>query len=116
MSQQITGVRRATPFWQSINAFVALVILVIVGALIFFIFQPELFQLEEMKKNYEAIEMQKKQAELEQLRLAREKGLIKNDPTYFENIARDKLDLMKPGETIFRLENRSSSNESGKKP
>jgi len=29
------------------------------------------------------------------------------DPTYLETIARDRLDLMKEGETIFRLESQS---------
>jgi cell division protein FtsB len=30
--------------------------------------------------------------------------LLPNDPAYTEILARDKLDLMKPGETIFRTE------------
>jgi len=30
--------------------------------------------------------------------------LLKTDVTYLETIARDRLDLMKEGETIFRLE------------
>jgi len=30
--------------------------------------------------------------------------LLQNDPAYTEILARDKLDLMKPGETIFRME------------
>jgi len=30
--------------------------------------------------------------------------LLKTDVTYLETIARDRLDLMKQGETIFRLE------------
>ena len=30
--------------------------------------------------------------------------LLQNDPAYIELLARDKLDLMKPGETIFRME------------
>ncbi|MBV9644407.1 MAG: septum formation initiator family protein, partial [Verrucomicrobia bacterium] len=30
--------------------------------------------------------------------------LLQNDPSYTELLARDKLDLMKPGETIFRME------------
>ncbi|HEY6842354.1 MAG TPA: septum formation initiator family protein, partial [Chthoniobacterales bacterium] len=30
--------------------------------------------------------------------------LLQNDPAYTELLARDKLDLMKPGETIFRME------------
>jgi cell division protein FtsB len=31
-------------------------------------------------------------------------SLLQNDPAYTEILARDKLDLMKPGETIFRME------------
>ena len=30
--------------------------------------------------------------------------LLQNDPSYTELLARDKLDLMKPGETIFRID------------
>ena len=33
----------------------------------------------------------------------REEQLLKNDPAYIEMIARDKLDVMKPGETIIRI-------------
>jgi cell division protein FtsB len=31
-------------------------------------------------------------------------NLLKTDPTYLETITRDRLDMMKEGETIFRLE------------
>ena len=34
----------------------------------------------------------------------REVNLLKTDVSYLETIARDRLDLMKEGETIFRLE------------
>src|SRR5262245_57438035 len=34
----------------------------------------------------------------------REINLLKTDTTYLETVARDRLDLMKEGETIFRLE------------
>jgi len=34
----------------------------------------------------------------------REVNLLKTDVTYLETIARDRLDLMKESETIFRLE------------
>ena len=37
----------------------------------------------------------------------REINWLKTDPTYLETIARDRLDLMKEGETIFRLEARA---------
>ena len=35
----------------------------------------------------------------------REVNLLKTDVSYLETIARDRLDLMKEGETIVRLEN-----------
>ncbi len=35
---------------------------------------------------------------------SRKLTLLQNDPSYLEVLARDKLDLMKPGETIFRLD------------
>ena len=34
----------------------------------------------------------------------REVNLLKTDPVYLETTARDRLDLMKDGETIFRIE------------
>ena len=43
-------------------------------------------------------DLKKKSLEHEQ-----EVKLLQNDPQYLEIIAREKLDLMKPGETIFRL-------------
>jgi len=37
-------------------------------------------------------------------RATREISWLKTDPNYLETVARDRLDLMKEGETIFRLE------------
>jgi cell division protein FtsB len=34
----------------------------------------------------------------------REVALLTSDPTYLETIARDRLDLMKEGETIYRID------------
>jgi cell division protein FtsB len=42
----------------------------------------------------------------------RELHLLQSDPDYLETIARDKLDLMKPGETIFRLDGERTSSDS----
>ena len=44
-------------------------------------------------------------------RQTREIYLLKNDATYLETIARDRLDLMKEGETIFRLETPQAGKE-----
>ncbi len=37
-----------------------------------------------------------------------ELSLLKSDPEYLEIVARDKMDLMKEGETIFRIDAPSS--------
>ena len=44
-------------------------------------------------------------------RQTREINLLKTDATYLETIARDRLDLMKEGETIFRLEAAQSARQ-----
>jgi cell division protein FtsB len=62
-----------------------------------------------MQRNYKELEAVKERTTIEQLRLGREVHLLQNDPTYLENIARDKLDLMQPGETIFRLDGRTAT-------
>jgi cell division protein FtsB len=61
-------------------------------------------------------ERQKQQSTVQSLKesVARERALynkqskklalLQSDPDYLELLARDKLDLMKPGETIFRME------------
>ena len=51
-------------------------------------------------------ELATEKARLEELlsRQVREVDLLKTDTTYIETVARNKLDLMKPGETIFRLD------------
>ena len=68
-----------------------------------FIFSPEWQRLNEMKRN---LARQKTDLEnLQKLTMAREKEihLLETDPEYLEVIARERLDMMKEGETIFRL-------------
>ena len=68
-----------------------------------FTFYPEWIHLSEMKS-----QLAKQKTQLEELqKLAQERErevrLLQNDREYLETIARDRLDLMKAGETIFRL-------------
>jgi cell division protein FtsB len=48
-------------------------------------------------------------------RQTREVSLLKTDATYLETIARDRLDLMKDGEVIFRLETGQSKRKDAAK-
>jgi cell division protein FtsB len=70
-----------------------------------FTFYPEWARLSSMKSDLAAqqerlADLKKKTADHDQ-----EVKLLQTDPQYLEIIARDKLDLMKEGETIFRLSN-----------
>ena len=70
-----------------------------------FTFYPEWARLASMKSDLAA--QQERLAELKKSATQhdQEVKLLQNDPQYLEIIAREKLDLMKNGETIFRLNN-----------
>jgi cell division protein FtsB len=61
----------------------------------------------EQQKQQSALQALKEQVAQERASLNKQSkklNLLQNDPSYIEMLARDKLDLMKPGETIFRME------------
>jgi len=91
-------------FWNALNR--VLLTLVIVGSVASLVlwFYPELVRRDQMARNL-LREREQLLAE-ENLRKHREREvyLLENDKEYIETIARDKLDMMKEGETIFRLD------------
>jgi cell division protein FtsB len=98
------GTNRPAELWSTINRVLALVVIVTtLVALALWIF-PEI-----SKRNDLARALEEKRADLAdeqrtKRQRERERFLLENDTEYIEAIARDKLDLMKEGETIFRLE------------
>lgn len=68
-----------------------------------FTFYPEWIRLHDMKRDLAAQKM--KLEDLHKLVESRELEvhLLQTDREYLEMIARDRLDMMKEGETIFRL-------------
>src|ERR1700682_6138008 len=81
-------------------------LLIIVAAFILLIcwFLP---LMKEQQRQQRALQALKQQDEQERARYNKESKkltLLQNDPAYTELLARDKLDLMKPGETIFRMD------------
>ena len=97
--------RRKEPvFWNLLNRFLFLLAAVGLVIVIVLWFYPELTRRNELSAN---LENQKKVLAAEQAKLkhqAREVDLLENDKQYIETIARDKLDLMKTNETIFRFD------------
>jgi cell division protein FtsB len=91
-------------FWNALNrVLLALVIVSGIASLVLW-FYPEVVRRDQMARNLlrERQELAAQQA----LRKQREREvyLLENDKEYIETIARDKLDMMKEGETIFRLD------------
>ncbi len=98
--------RKPAPVWHFLNRIIAFLIVLGLAGLVVVLFQPQIAKLGAMKNTLGELERQKELETIENLRLQREKALLESDPEYIENIARDKLDLMKPGETIYRIDPR----------
>ncbi|MGI8820066.1 MAG: FtsB family cell division protein [Chthoniobacterales bacterium] len=96
--------RREASVWQQLNrvlrALLALAFLLIVVSL----FLPQHKALLRSRSEIDTLQSQVTEQKMLLARQTREVTLLKTDPGYLETIARDRLDLMKEGETIFRLE------------
>jgi cell division protein FtsB len=87
-----------------LNKIVYLLILVASFILLICWFLP---LVKEQQRQQRALQALKQQVEQERARYNKESKkltLLQNDPAYTELLARDKLDLMKAGETIFRMD------------
>jgi cell division protein FtsB len=96
--------RSDASFWNALNRI--LLTLVVIGGVVGIVlwFYPEVTRRDQMAHNL--LEQREELAALQSLRKQRERDvyLLENDKEYIETIARDKLDMMKEGETIFRLD------------
>jgi cell division protein FtsB len=96
--------RRQQTVWHSLNRLLVALIAFTVITLIACAFVPELKNAREQDARVDQLRGQiQKQRDL----LAdhtRQVELLQNDPTYIETIARDRLDMMKDGETIYRID------------
>lgn len=83
-----------------------LYILLIAAILILMIcwFLPLLKERQRQQLALQSLEQQLAQEKLVYKREEKKLAWIKNDPNYLELLARDKLDLKKPEEKIFRVE------------
>lgn len=91
-------------FWLVINRILLVLVSVGLLAIVILWFYPELERRNEMAANLDKQEEDLSREQLLRKQREREIYLLQNDKEYIETIARDKLDLMKEGETIFRLD------------
>ncbi len=108
--------RREATIWQRMNHVLRVLLFVAAWLLIISFFLPPYKKLNKNREEMEQIQAQLTEQKTLLARQTRQVSLLKSDPTYLETIARDKLDLMKEGETIFRLETRRSSAQLPTKP
>ncbi|MGZ4982657.1 MAG: FtsB family cell division protein [Chthoniobacterales bacterium] len=96
--------RREASIWQQLNR-VLRVLLLLTGILVVVsLFVPQQKRLAQSRHDLENLQTQVNEQKMLLARQQREVKLLNSDPTYLETIARDRLDLMKEGETVFRLE------------
>ena len=88
-----------------------LYLLVFVAAFILLIcwFLPLVKEQQRQQHALQALKQQVEQEKINYNKQSKKLTLLQNDPAYTELLARDKLDLMKPGETIFRMDPAPSS-------
>jgi cell division protein FtsB len=96
--------RRDASIWQQLNR-VLRVLLCLAGILVVVsLFVPQQKRLAQSRGEIDNLQSQVTEQKMLLARQTREVNLLRTDPTYLETIARDRLDLMKEGETVFRLE------------
>ena len=96
--------RREPDFWHRLNR--VLQFLVVIGFLLTVgvMFYPVWQKQNGMRLNLLTLEREQSEKTAVLQKTQRELDLLRNDREYLETIARDRLNLMKPGETIFRIE------------
>ncbi len=68
------------------------------------LFVPQQKRLAQSRSDIENLQAQVNDQKQLLARQTREVRLLTTDSTYLETIARDRLDVMKEGETVFRFE------------
>ena len=96
--------RRDATIWQRLNRIVFALLFLASWLGIISLFVPPYKKIQAARQEIDALQAQCDEQKLLLARATREVNWLKTDPTYLETIVRDRLDLMKEGETIFRLE------------
>jgi cell division protein FtsB len=96
--------RREATVWQRLNSVLRVLLVLALVLVIVSLFLPQSKKLTQSRAEIDKLQGQVTEQRILLARQTREVNLLKTDPTYLETMARDRLDLMKEGETIFRLE------------
>ncbi len=96
--------RREATVWQRLNSILRMLLAAAVVLVIVSLFLPLYKKRAQSQSEIDNLQSQVNEQKTLLAHQTREVNLLKTDSIYLETIARDRLDLMKEGETIFRLE------------
>ena len=96
--------RREATLWQRLNRVLRILLGIAVWLVIVSLFVPPYKKLTQSRAEIDNLLAQAGDQKALLAKQTREINLLKTDPTYLETITRDRLDMMKDGETVFRLE------------
>jgi cell division protein FtsB len=96
--------RREATVWQRLNSVLRVLLGLAVVLVIVSLFLPLYKKRVQSQNEIDNLQSLVNEQKAMLARQTREVHLLTSDPVYLETIARDRLDLMKEGETIFRLE------------
>ncbi len=102
--------RREATVWQRLNRILRVLLVLAIWLVIVSLFVPPYKKLMQSRAEIDELQQQLNGQQSLLSRQTREVNLLKTDVTYLETIARDRLDLMKEGETVFRLEPAPTAN------
>jgi cell division protein FtsB len=96
--------RREATVWQRLNSILRVLLVLALVLVIVSLFLPQSKKLTQSRTEIDNLQGLVNEQKTLLARQTREVNLLKTDPSYLETMARDRLDLMKEGEIIFRLE------------
>jgi cell division protein FtsB len=96
--------RRDATVWQRLNRVLLVLLVIAIWLGIVSLFVPRYKALSQSGREIDNLQAQVSEQKGLLARQTREVTLLQTDATYLQTIARDRLDLMKEGETVFRLE------------
>ena len=96
--------RRQATIWHRLNRVLKVLLFLAFWLVVISLFVPPYKKLNQSRAEIDNLQAQVNEEKTLLTQQTREVNLLKTDSTYLETIARDRLDLMKEGETIFRLE------------
>ena len=96
--------RREATVWQQLNRVLKVLLFLAFVLVVVSLFLPQYNKINASRADIDNLQAQVNEQKMALAHQTRQVDWLKNDVTYLETIARDRLDLMKDGEAIFRLE------------